>query len=439
MEFQKCYSEETGGGMYVLGDLTQLGGVIEFLQCATGSNISLYAGRGYAERPVVGGGALHIVRGNLIQKAGSISVDSCTTEGSGGGIFILNGDFQQTGGSTNLQNCTAEVLAGGIGLQNGSLVQEDGMLWISDCHAGQAGGACSIQEGDVKQTGTGEIFFDACSSEGVGGGLCAFSRGSVKLMGKSVFQHCVAGMSGAALYSIAPTTVASSTIIDTTIRSQVSFFVRSSLVMQNVSISGTLQQPFQALAREINITQPPNCSLLADGCQFTATSLQVPPPLCSQGTGVVNLTTDGQSMIGCEKCPQGFMQLMDAKSEACRPCPASAQICEPARVKMRPGYMVTIRSSINDLSPPRRCAAPKACPGRSLPDERSSMCAEGYAGGGCLHCDGTTHAAADGQSLSCTKCGVGRDSLPMEMAYLTAKMLGIFTIALLGGFTQKDD
>jgi len=96
MEFQKCYSEETGGGMYVLGDLTQLGGVIEFLQCATGSNISLYAGRGYAERPVVGGGALHIVRGNLIQKAGSISVDSCTTEGSGGGIFILNGDFQQT-------------------------------------------------------------------------------------------------------------------------------------------------------------------------------------------------------------------------------------------------------------------------------------------------------------------------------------------------------
>lgn len=439
MEFQKCYSEETGGGMYVLGDLTQLGGVIEFLQCATGSNISLYAGRGYAERPVVGGGALHIVRGNLIQKAGSISVDSCTTEGSGGGIFILNGDFQQTGGSTNLQNCTAEVLAGGIGLQNGSLVQEDGMLWISDCHAGQAGGACSIQEGDVKQTGTGEIFFDACSSEGVGGGLCAFSRGSVKLMGKSVFQHCVAGMSGAALYSIAPTTVASSTIIDTTIRSQVSFFVRSSLVMQNVSISGTLQQPFQALAREINITQPPNCSLLADGCQFTATSLQVPPPLCSQGTGVVNLTTDGQSMIGCEKCPQGFMQLMDAKSEACRPCPASAQICEPARVKMRPGYMVTIRSSINDLSPPRRCAAPKACPGRSLPDERSSMCAEGYAGGGCLHCDGTTHAAADGQSLSCTKCGDGRDSLPMEMAYLTAKMLGIFTIALLGGFTQKDE
>ena len=29
------------------------------------------------------------------------------------------------------------------------------------------------------------------------------------------------------------------------------------------------------------------------------------------------------------------------------------------QVKMRPGYMVTIRSSINDLSPPRRCAAPR--------------------------------------------------------------------------------
>ncbi|CAE7654098.1 pmpB [Symbiodinium sp. CCMP2456] len=439
MEFQKCYSEETGGGMYVFGDLTQLGGVIEFLQCATGSNMTLFqSSRGYADQPKVGGGALHI-QGSLIQKAGSISADSCTTEGKGGGIFILNGDFRQTGGSTHLQNCTADVLAGGIGLQNGSLVQEEGYLWISDCHAGQAGGACSVQEGNVEQNGTGEILFDGCSSEGVGGGLCAFSRGSVKLMGKSVFQHCVAGMSGAALYSIAPTTVASSTIIDTTIHGQVSFFVRSSLVMENVSISSTLQQPFEALAREITITQPPNCSLLADGCQFTATSLQVPPPLCSQGTGVINLTTDGQSMIGCEKCPQGFMQLMDAKSEACRPCPVSAQICEPARVKMRPGYMVTIRSSINDLSPPRRCAAPKACPGRSLPDERSSMCAEGYAGDGCLYCDGTTHAAADGQSLSCTKCGVSRDSLPMEIAYLTAKMLGIFTIALLGGFAQKDE
>ena len=31
----------------------------------------------------------------------------------------------------------------------------------------------------------------------------------------------------------------------------------------------------------------------------------------------------------------------------------------------------------------------------------------------------------------------GRDSLPMEMAYLTAKMLGIFTIALLGGSQRE--
>ncbi|CAE7555266.1 ANKRD50 [Symbiodinium sp. CCMP2592] len=168
-----------------------------------------------------------------------------------------------------------------------------------------------------------------------------------------------------------------------------------------------------------------------------------------------------------ESCPgkddlsmSGFMQLMDAKSE----------------VKMRPGYMVTIGSSINDLSPPRRCAAPKACPGRSLPDERFSMCAESWLR--VMPETSTADLEARSVGVPCRKamlgagaCTVmarpmlllmdeaflarsvesvawlisspvsmeGRDSLPMEMAYLTAKMLGIFAIALLGGFTQKDE
>ena len=109
----------------------------------------------------------------------------CRSQGSGGGMLV-GGNLFQKGGSLSLDSCEASRSGGGLHI-NGSLTQEkDSVTKFRACWAEQSGGGVDVLH-DITLAGSAD--FQKCAVEGGQGGLQRELRLSQETARQSKFQH----------------------------------------------------------------------------------------------------------------------------------------------------------------------------------------------------------------------------------------------------------
>ncbi|CAE7875868.1 pmpB [Symbiodinium sp. KB8] len=262
LAFANCSSQKSGGAVYVAENYTQLAGSGFFANCSSVGDDTAAAAYGELtkERALktnedeykYGGGGLFVGE-ILLQKAGWMRFEDCSTKLHGGGLLAarhssipswvnsLNSLFHpnsflvrnqalesirllQSGraamsfrncaaagrgggaavagrakvqGSMLFENCSTEVSHGG-GLHVKDDFELSGNLTATSCHSGDDGGGLHAR-GGLRQI-AGSMRFQDCSCEKKGGGIKVDKKGLKMAGGQRIFDNCSSEMSGGAIY-----------------------------------------------------------------------------------------------------------------------------------------------------------------------------------------------------------------------------------------------
>ncbi|CAE7667153.1 unnamed protein product, partial [Symbiodinium sp. CCMP2456] len=170
--FDSCRAAWSGGGLY-LEAFRQTGGSVTFAFCRT--NIG-------------SGGGLYL-RGDFRQDGGHTGFDRCEADdGQGGGLCIEKGSLIQKAGTLDIESCKAGS-AGGGGAVEFNVVQHGGKLSVANCYSKTDGGCLHIG-GNFTQESRGVAHFSVCRAQ-LGGG-CLGVKQSVHVEGSTSFQSCKA-------------------------------------------------------------------------------------------------------------------------------------------------------------------------------------------------------------------------------------------------------
>ncbi|CAE7238360.1 unnamed protein product [Symbiodinium sp. CCMP2592] len=209
LEFDDCHAFQ-GGAVYVEGRTQIRGGEATFTKCTASMSV-----RGFNTRKAThkflreihrvrfhqlqycGGGLA--VDGSLLLQEARMTFESCSAEEFGGALCVIGG-FDQQGGSMNFNTCTSGRAAGGVYV-NGSFYEESGAMYFKNCTSSEKGGGMFLRctQAGSKSCGISQsrLTFRSCSSA-VGGGLSL--SGALDLMHSNAsFEYCRAAIEGGGL------------------------------------------------------------------------------------------------------------------------------------------------------------------------------------------------------------------------------------------------
>ncbi|CAJ1418059.1 unnamed protein product, partial [Effrenium voratum] len=148
VDLKNCRALQKGGGVYIRGNLTQLGGAVHFERC-------------YLEQGDVkfgqGGGAY--VDQHIVTHGGSLSLEHCSALGKGGSLYAGR-SLQIIGGVLRIFNSTSYIRGGGI--EAGDVGVHGGKLLIDSCKSNK-GGALFVSGRVGYQQSGGHAIFRNCS------------------------------------------------------------------------------------------------------------------------------------------------------------------------------------------------------------------------------------------------------------------------------------
>ncbi|CAE7353253.1 CCR4 [Symbiodinium sp. CCMP2592] len=252
LAFAHCSSKRSGGAMYVEKSYQQLGGSVSFADCSSVDDDSTVENLKKDDNYPSGGGGLFVGEA-LLQKAGLMRFENCSTKFHGGGLlarkrkgWAMNGWLATLAGNSFLsrshsfepppirllqsgravmlfRNCTAAGRGGGAAVSGRAKIQGSmlfdkcstnvshggglhvshelelsGNLTATSCHSGDDGGGLHARRG-LRQI-AGSMRFQDCSCQKKGGGIKVDKAGLRMSGGQRIFDNCSAEMSGGAIY-----------------------------------------------------------------------------------------------------------------------------------------------------------------------------------------------------------------------------------------------
>ena len=443
-----------GGGLAAKDTIIQHSGELLFLSCSCDL---LYRPRDHCVRWLLAILAMpdpsqsslffkHIAMSNshdALCTASPCRFDRCSSTDRGGAVYLSEVTrWVQAAGVLNVTRSKA-VEGGGISLRKSSQFQQlAGEMHLKNCSATSSGGGLHFSsEASFESESKGIIQLENCEATARGGCLDMVAGQYINITGTVSFVNCTA-REKPAMYAEANVTVSHAIVQDahaTDHYEWTSIYASKGLDINRLQIRNKREERFVAASEVlIRMNESANCTSAKDVCMFVAPSLKVPRPYCCRGKGFQNI----YGMLGCVECQHGHMQLVQNEKTTCTQCPEGVEVCNASTIKMTRGFMTPIernqKISSNNIIV-HRCPNAFACPGGQLPyDVSSQMCAPGFTGFGCVHCQHPTHAMSDADVLSCTKCATGWVSRALQFLFLIGKDTIIFVIACRGGLGAVD-
>lgn len=205
LEFDDCHAFQ-GGAIFVKGRTQIRGGEAAFTNCTAsksvrGSNTKKathkFLLRLHRVQQHCGGGLA--VYGSLLLQEARMTFERCSAKEFGGALWVIGG-FDQQGGSMNLDTCTSGRAAGGVYV-DGSFYEERGAMYFKNCTSSEQGGGmllrCTQAGSNPCRINQSRLAFHSCSSAS-GGGL--WVSGALDLMHSNAsFENCRATNRGGGL------------------------------------------------------------------------------------------------------------------------------------------------------------------------------------------------------------------------------------------------
>ncbi|CAE7208726.1 unnamed protein product [Symbiodinium necroappetens] len=207
LEFHDCHAFQ-GGAIFVEGKTQIRGGEAAFTKCTASKSVRGSATKKATHKFVCAPGGSHqkqscggglTVDGSLLLQKARMTFEHCSAEEFGGALCVIGG-FDQQGGSMNLNTCTSGRDAGGVYV-NGRFYEERGAMYFKNCtSSGQGGGMllrCTLAGSNSCRINQSRLAFHSCSSA-FGGGLSL--SGALDLMHSNAsFENCRAESEGGGL------------------------------------------------------------------------------------------------------------------------------------------------------------------------------------------------------------------------------------------------
>ncbi|CAE7401350.1 unnamed protein product [Symbiodinium microadriaticum] len=207
LQFDDCHAFQ-GGAIFVEGKTQISGGEAAFTNCTASMSVRgsstnkakffshKHRARFHQQQHCGGGLA---VNGSLLLQGARMTFERCSAEEFGGALCVIGG-FDQQGGSVNLNTCTSGRAAGGVYV-NGSFYEQSGAMYFNNCTSGEQGGGmflgCTQAGSNPCRINQSRLAFHSCSSV-FGGGLSL--SGALDLMHSNAsFENCRATYRGGGL------------------------------------------------------------------------------------------------------------------------------------------------------------------------------------------------------------------------------------------------